>query len=62
MKPVNIDFPEGTTVKEAASEKKQLIEFNAKAEAAAQDKVVVTGRGRNYKRETVHSKNRHLKN
>ncbi len=38
-----------------------MIQINAKAEAAAQDTVVVTGRGHNIKREAVHIKNRHLK-
>ncbi len=60
--PVHVDFPEGTAVQDAVSRKKQLIELNATAEAAAQGNVVVNGRGRSYKRETIHSKDRHLQN
>jgi hypothetical protein len=58
---VNIDFREGVTVDRAQEIKKSVRQAAAKVVDASQDEVVVTGRGRNIKKEVKESKTRHMR-
>ncbi len=59
---VNIDFREGTTAERALEIKDTARKQANKVAEASQVEVVITGRGRNYKKEVRPNKNRHMIN
>ncbi len=58
---MHIDFEKGTTVAEAKTQTKIILEASAKVQEDAQDTVVKKGSGRDYKVTTTPSKDKHMK-